>query len=68
MGATQFIHDESWRAARLVVRHFAPRLDDAELLDAFSVVREIIAESLQRFPKRCEREHQRIGSKGGHAE
>jgi hypothetical protein len=67
MGKT-LLHDESWRAARLVVRHFAPHLDDAKLLKAFSVVRGIIAESLQRFHKRCERERQRIRTKGSEVE
>ena len=33
MGKINLLHDESYRAARLVVRHFEARLDDAEILE-----------------------------------
>jgi len=33
MGQVNWIHDESYRAAQLVVRHFEARLDDAEILE-----------------------------------
>jgi hypothetical protein len=48
MGQIQIIHDESWRAARLVVKRFETRLDDAELMEAFSAVKDLVAESIRR--------------------
>ena len=60
MGRVNLIHDESWRAAKLVVNHFESRLDDAELLDAFHAVREMIAECLRRTIERRERELRRL--------
>lgn len=60
MGQINLIHDESWRAAKLVVNHFESRLDDAELLEAFHAVREMIAECLRRTIERRERELRRL--------
>ena len=60
MGQINLIHNESWRAARLVVNHFEP-LGDAELVEAFHAVREVIAEALRRTLERRERELQRLG-------
>ena len=60
MGQINLIHDESWRAARLVVNHFEP-LGDAELVEAFHTIRGIIAESIRRSFERSERERQRLG-------
>ena len=60
MGQINLIHDESWRAARLVVNHLGKNLDDAELLDVFHAVREMIAESLRRILERRERELHRL--------
>lgn len=60
MGQVNLIHDESWRAARLVVNHFETRLDDAELLEAFRAVQEVITESLRRTLERRERELRRL--------
>lgn len=65
MGRVRLLHDESWRAARLVVRHFASRLDDAELVESFHAVRVIVAASLERFLERQERERQRLVKKVG---
>ena len=64
MGEINLIHDESWRAARLVVNHFESRLDDAEIVESFHVVREIVAVTLQRFLERRERELHRLAKKG----
>ena len=63
MGKISSIHDESWRAARLVVNRFAPELDDEQLIASFHAVREIIAESIRRSFERSEREQQRLGKK-----
>ena len=60
MGQINLIHDESWRAARLVVNHLGKHFDDAELLEAFHAVRETIAESLRRTLERRERELDRL--------
>ena len=60
MGQVNWIHDESWRAAKLVVNHFETRLDDAELLEAFHAVRDVIAECLRRTLERRERELRRL--------
>ena len=60
MGRINLIHDESWRAAKLVVNHFETRLDDAELMEAFHAVREVIAESLRRTLELRERELRRL--------
>ena len=60
MGQVNLIHDESWRAAKLVVNHFEARLDDAELLDAFHAIQQLIAECLQRTLERRQRELQRL--------
>lgn len=63
MGKIRSIHDESWRAARLVVNRFAAKLDDEELIASFHAVREIIAESMRRSFERREQEQQRLGKK-----
>ena len=63
MGRVNLIHDESWRAAKLVVNHFESRLDDAELLEAFHAVRKLIAECLRRSLERHERELHRLAKK-----
>ena len=63
MGKVSLIHDESWRAARLVVNHFEKHVDDEELLEAFHAVRLLIAESLRRCLDRSLRERQRLASK-----
>ena len=63
MGQVNLIHDESWRAARLVVNHLGKHLDDAELLEAFHAVREMIAESLRRTLEHRERELHRLAKK-----
>ena len=63
MGKVSLIHDESWRAARLVVNHFEKHVDDVELLEAFHTVRLLIAESLRRCLDRSVRERQRLASK-----
>ncbi len=63
MGQVNLIHDESWRAAKLVVNHFASRLDDAELLEAFHAVRTLIAECLRRSLEQRERELHRLAKK-----
>ena len=60
MGQVNLIHDESWQAAKLVVNHFETRFDDAELLEAFHAVREMIAECLRRTLERRERELRRL--------
>ena len=60
MGRVNLIHDEAWRAARLVVSHFHPRLDDAELVEAFHRVREVIADAMRRLHERSVREASRI--------
>ena len=60
VGQVNVIHDESWRAAKLVVNHFESRLDDAELLEAFHAVREMVAECLRRTLERSERELRRL--------
>ena len=63
MGQVNLIHDESWRAAKLVVNHFESRLDDAELLEAFLAVRKLIAECLRRSLEHRERELHRLAKK-----
>ena len=63
MGQVNWIHDESWRAAKLVVNHFESRFDDDELLEAFHAVREVIAECLRRTLERRERELRRLTEK-----
>ena len=63
MGQVNLIHDESWRAAKLVVNHFESRLDDAELLVAFHAVRELIADCLRRSHEHRERELHRLAKK-----
>ena len=63
MGKTTRLYDESYRAARLVVRHFEARLDDAEILESSHIVREIVAFTLQRFLERHERELHRLAKK-----
>lgn len=65
MGKIRLLHDESWRAARLVVRHFASRLDEAELVESFHAVRVIVAASLERFLEQHEREQQSLVKKVG---
>ena len=60
MGQINLIHDESWRAARLVVNHFEKKFDDAELVEAFHAIREIIAESLRRTLEIRDRELHRL--------
>lgn len=60
MGQVHLIHDESWRIAKLVVNRFESRLDDAELLEAFHAVREMIATGLRRTLERRERELARL--------
>jgi hypothetical protein len=60
MGQINLIHDESWRAARLVVNHFHSRLEDGEVPEAFHVVREIVAETLRRLLERTNREAHRL--------
>ncbi|MFO0936211.1 MAG: hypothetical protein U0798_06825 [Gemmataceae bacterium] len=63
MGQINLIHDESWRAARLVVNHFEARLEDDELTESFHVVREIVVEAMRRFLERHEREMHRLAKK-----
>lgn len=63
MGHINLIHDESWRAARLVVNHFHTRLEDDELPASFLVVCEIVAEAMRRFHKRHNRELKRLVKK-----
>jgi hypothetical protein len=63
MGQINLIHDESWRAARLVVNHFEARLEDAELTESFHVIRGIMAEAMKRFLERHERELHRLAKK-----
>lgn len=60
MAVDTLLHDESWRAARLVVKHFESRLDDAELVESFHLVREIVALAIRRFHERHERELNRL--------
>ena len=50
-------------AARLVATRFEKKFDDAELLEAFHAIREIIAESLWRTLERRDRELHRLASK-----
>ena len=60
VGQVNWIHDESWRAAKLVVNQFETRLDDAERLEAFHAVRDVIAECLRRTLERRDRELRRL--------
>lgn len=60
MGQIRLISDESWWAARLVTKRFESRFDDAELVEAVHVVREIVAEALRRFHERIRREEHRL--------
>lgn len=60
MSAKTLLHDESWRASRLIVKHFESRLDDAELVESFHLVRGLIAKALERFLERHEREMDRL--------
>ena len=63
MGQIRMIHDESWRAARLVVNHFETRLDDEELVESLHVVREIIAEALRQCFESRDQELRRLWKK-----
>jgi len=63
MGQIHWIHDESWRAARLVATRFEKKFDDAELMEAFHAIREIIAESLRRTLESRDRELHRLAKK-----
>ena len=60
MGSTYLLHDESWRAARLVVKEFASRLDEEELVPAFHLVRELIAGAMERYLERHLRDCHRL--------
>lgn len=60
MGRVNLTHDEAWRAARLVVSRFHPRLTDEELPEAFHAVREVIADGMRRLLARADREASRL--------
>jgi len=60
MGIVNLIHDESWRAARLVVGRFRDELDDEEIVAQFEAFRAIVADAMRRLIERRNRELQRL--------
>jgi len=60
MGKINLLHDESYRAARLVVRHFEQRLSDEELRDALFAVQAMISDGMLRLLEQVRREHRQL--------
>ena len=61
MSSPQHVFDESFQAAKLIVRYFSARLDEEELIPAFRHVRDLIAEAMERVAKRRAQERLRLG-------
>ena len=60
MGAINLIHEESWRAARLIVSQCREEVDDEEIVALFNAVQEIVTDAMQQLLERLDRELKRL--------
>ena len=62
MGAVNLATEESWLAAKKIVRHFEAKFNEVEIVEAFKTIQVIVSESLRRLLERRARELRRLNN------